>query len=251
MFIINRNLKKTQLKLQKANDELTQANELKSQMLSIVAHDIRSPVSNLIGMTKILREECTHASEAELQLLDKLIDQGASTLSAVDDLLRWAKSTTSMNSLLKEPVNLHELLEKELSLLKENADQKGIEFHRVYEAQGHIISDPQAISFVIRNLLNNAVKFSHNHSTVEVGIENDHVGTTLYCKDYGVGMSPNQIEQLFNQKQNQSKPGTNNELGFGFGLPMAQQYMQKMGGAIEVESTLGEGSTFKAVFSKQ
>ncbi|MCB0735888.1 MAG: HAMP domain-containing histidine kinase [Bacteroidetes bacterium] len=244
LFNINLKLKQAQQDLEQTNEQLIAANQLRTQMLSIVAHDIRSPISSLISYGTLLLDEKAEGTR-ELEILAKMTQHGESTLRAVDDLLLWAKSAEkpTYNS-LHEPVNLNQILEEEIKLLEPIAAQKSIEITLNQNNTILTRNGKNELSFIARNLLNNALKFSETGGHIQIDIAEKNGLIRLKCSDNGVGMEPEQVARIFKSHTNTSHNGTQNEVGFGFGLPMTYEFVKKLGGEIEVQSEPNKGTTF-------
>lgn len=225
--------------------ELRELNQLKTRMLSIIAHDLRSPLANLTGMLEIA--DSGMLSDEEFRQMLPLIARGVNDASTLlDNLLHWSKNQLEGEVIQRERFDLREVIAQNFQLFARKAEDKGIAMEDRVQAGAWVEADKNMISLVVRNLISNAVKFckAGNRITVEVvpGLE-QHV---LTVSDTGVGMKEEVLKKLFGLEI-VSQRGTGGEAGTGLGLKLCRDFVEKNGGTIQVESRLGEGSRFRVV----
>lgn len=245
----NRNLKKQQVQILAQKKQLEKINSQKNLFLGILSHDIRGPIINLKELLNLNRNHIIDDQEF-LTYKNKIGLSIEGLSSTLENLLNWVKNnfdnevkvnlkSHSLSNLITK-VQLEvisQLLNKNINLAIQNPDAKQL-----------IFCDEDLFSIVLRNLINNAMKYSSEESTIRISIskaKNNRVQISII--DEGVGMTEAQIEHLFtksDQYQNQSAKGTEGEKGFGLGLQICFDFLQKMNGSIRVESEKNVGSTF-------
>jgi two-component system sensor histidine kinase/response regulator len=169
------------------------------------------------------------------------------TFKLLENLLEWAKSQQGNFSYNPETIELRELLEEECNLLSDTARRKNIELKCFSEVEISVYADRNMLRTVLRNLISNAVKFTHRNGTIEVRAFADNIKAEISVLDDGIGMTKETIKKLFRIDFNLSTRGTENEKGTGLGLFLCKEFVEKNGGTIWVESEPGKGSEFKFV----
>lgn len=222
---------------------LEEDNKTKNKLLSIISHDLRTPLVNTKGVLNLVNQGMVPPEEAD-RLLQLLETQYLGTTSLLDNLLFWIKGQLQGKDDVKVKVGLYHLMknleeEQRISLIK-----KKIQIKNNIDKNLSIVIEKEMIRIVCRNLISNAIKFSHENGIIELfsRIEN---GDTLYLtiKDYGLGMSAETIEKV-NAKQYYNTSGTAFEKGSGFGLMLCRDLLGKNNGELIIESSPGKGSSF-------
>lgn len=221
--------------------ELTKLNEVKDKMFSVVSHDIRSPLTSLQSMLYLYNNALVTPEEIK-ELMPAITLHVNNTASFVDNLLYWAKSQFKGLNVSKTTFNLYDCIKSELELLTNKALEKNIHFQ--WDANGNyaVYADKDMIAIVLRNLLNNAVKFSPIGKTIFIEPINLEKEIILCIRDEGQGMNEKQLSNLF--KTSHTTLGTADESGTGLGLILTKDFVEKNNGSIWAESKLGEGSSF-------
>jgi len=227
--------------IESQNEKLEKLNAEKNKIFSIVAHDLRSPLATIQGYLEMIMyfpEEGYNANH-HARLLD--LTKGTSDMLA--NLLLWSKSQMEGEPICIREVNLYQLVASVLAVQDNLARGKQITIHSVIDPEYMVLADREMLSLVIRNLINNAIKFSPQGSTIKV--ESSLKKGVVYCSitDEGVGITPVQQEQLFSLKTTSSY-GTNNEKGTGLGLVLCKEFMERMNGVIWYEKGTTGGSVF-------
>ena len=230
------------------NDELVGLNASKDKFFSIIAHDLKNPFSNIIGLSGILMEELKSGDPKLNEECVEMINVSAvQSLKLLENLLEWAKSQTGKLLFNPMPINLRELYNEEFDLLHEMASGKRIELINSIPDELTITADRNMIMTVLRNLVSNAVKFTHKDGKVEVNAISNGKLVEISVADNGIGMSKENMGKLFRIDANLSTNGTEDEKGTGLGLFLCKEFIEKHGGKIWVESELGKGSVFKFI----
>ena len=246
----NKDLSKLNSEITKQNEainiqkkELEDLNGIKDKLFSIISHEFRSPLNSLKGTLALLKVGAL--SEDELNLISKeLTDKINNTSIFLDNLLNWAKS--QMHGIQAKPVDIDikELADENINLLKSMADKKKIHLQNRINGSSKAHADPNMMNLILRNLISNAIKFSLRGGTIEINLEKNGQLNTVSVKDGGIGMSQENVKMLF-QVQTFTTRGTANERGTGLGLFISKNFIESNGGKIWVESAEGNGSTFK------
>lgn len=245
------------LQLQESNTQLSIINSSKDKFFSIIAHDLRSPFSGFLGLTKHLLEECEDLSTEDLQDFLKSLHESSSNLyRLLENLLEWSLVQRGAIRFTPEPCSLDFIVRQNIDVQTELAKQKNITLETTVE-NVQIQADVPMLNAIIRNLLTNAIKFTQRGGTISIGVLANHAlnekaaySTTsnrqvcVFVKDSGIGMTPDIVSRLFKIDEKVSRPGTENEPSTGLGLILCKEFVHKHGGAIWAESEIHVGSTF-------
>lgn len=239
--------KNHQVVQQKANlneqaDKLNELNNLKDRLISVLAHDLRAPLSTLRGLFGLLEDDSiTH--EQFLTMIPQALKKLEYTSDFLDTLLFWINSQMENFNSSSKTFTLKEVATYEIHNYYEQALEKGIKLVDNVPTTLAVSADPNSIRIVIRNLITNAIKFSKQDDTITVTANqyDDHI--LLSIKDTGVGMTEKQLNKLFKSKVD-SGTGTNNETGTGMGLLFCKDLIEKCNGKIWVQSEQGNGTEF-------
>lgn len=225
---------------QKTND-LKKLNKVKDKFMSIIAHDLRSPLHSISGALYLIELEDNLGSEHK-KLLDDLREKVDSTTDFLNNLLHWIMEQKDNVILTKTGVNVNKLVDKSARLLK-NYSNKGVTIDNSVDDNFTIFADENMMDLVVRNLLINAIKFSNKQGLIEIKAETNNDFVTVHIKDQGVGISSEDIKDLFDPRKKVSKNGTMNESGSGLGLEFCKEFISKNNGNIWVESEENLGTT--------
>lgn len=228
------------------NEELEKANNLKNLFFNIIAHDLLNPVSALNQLMELIYSNYKTMSENERDVILKNATQSSqNTLDLIRDLLIWSRNQTNSLSFSFERINIFNLVSEVLINITPQSMQKSIEIINDIDPLATCFVDEPTVKLTFRNLLTNAIKFSHRNSKVIIGskqIQNDYI--RFHIQDFGVGITNEKIERLFRIYPNNSSVGTQGEQGTGLGLNLTYEFVVKNKGKIWVESKLGEGTVF-------
>ncbi len=249
---VNTNLLVQQQKIEEQNlalanqsKQLKEINETKNKLFSILGHDLRGPISQVKSVVDLLLAGHLEKEEFDelLHVLNKDIDSVNFTLN---NTLKW--SIAQMEGFRVNPhvFNLREVVDNSLKLLQGSLNEKKISVFNQMGSKVEVFADQDLIDVVIRNILNNAVKFSNAEDSVTIFSETDEDWAYWCVLDQGIGMSEDQIELLLSDKYSitKSRPGTNKEKGSGLGLQLAKEFTRRCGGEISIESHPGHGTKF-------
>lgn len=226
--------------------ELNELNASKDKFFSIIAHDLKNPFNTIIGFSEMLRDEITTGElNKSGEYAGMIFDSATKTYRLLENLLEWANSQRGKISFNPVPLNLGEIFKEDLRILNEMAGRKNIELINHFTDDLTIIADKNMIKTILRNLISNAIKFTHINGKVELTTIIDNKQAEISVSDSGIGMTKETIAKLFRIDSNLSIRGTENEKGTGLGLILCKEFIEKHGGKIWVESETGKGSIFR------
>lgn len=222
--------------------KLNDLNTLKDRLISILAHDLRAPLSTLRGLFSLLQDDSI-SHEQMIEMIPTVLKKLDYTSDFLDTLLFWINSQMENFENSVKTFAIKEIVKHEIESQAEQATRKGISLIDKVSNDIMASADPNSIRIVIRNLITNAIKFSKSNDVISVTaiIEKDEV--MISVKDTGMGIPESQLKKLFRNKVD-SKTGTGNESGTGMGLLFCKDLVEKCNGRIWVTSKPGEGSEF-------
>ncbi len=228
--------------VEKQNRELTQLNTVKDKFLSIISHDLRSPLNSLHVTLDLIKDNELSMDEIKT-ITTELSRKLDNTQGLMDNILHWAMLQSQGFNIRKQNTHLKPLVE-DCKKIIDGFEEKNILFHNHIELEMHVFADADMLKLIVRNLFANAVKFSRHGGEISIlaYLKDDLVEISV--EDTGVGISPENQKKLFNPESNYSTYGTSQEKGTGLGLILCKEFVQQNGGEIRVESKEGEGSKF-------
>lgn len=252
LYLRYRLFKRTQRKIESQsndihikNKKLEELNATKDRFFSIISHDLRNPISSIVSLAKMLRENLTNYTPAELKTyIDAIYESSDQTYKLLNDLLSWATmqlrntepapSTCSIIDITNSAIKHLEILTKEKNIFIENMINKDL----------FIYVDKNMINTVIRNLLANAIKFTPKNGRINILNEINDNYVTIHIKDFGSGISKKDQTDIFHIDKIISRKGTDGETGTGLGLSLCKDLVEKNGSELKLTSELGKGSDF-------
>jgi signal transduction histidine kinase len=242
---MNRKLEEKNIKLTEINKQLDIANTTKTIFFSIIAHDIKTPLISLIGFPElILKRSSTFSKEEIIKLIEKTKVAADNLYEMIKGLLDWSSSQLSSHVLQIEQIDLAEIINTNISLLKPAADAKGICLVSEISGSPSAFVDKNAITTVFRNLLSNAIKFTKQSGNIVIREKQSAGFVEISVADDGVGIAPEDLPNIFKIDVKTTRKGTKDEIGTGLGLPLCYELVKKSNGEIWAESEFNEGSTF-------
>lgn len=225
--------------------EIDELNSTKDKLFSILAHDLKNPISSVIGLAELLKDESVILSESKrAQLISNLYEVGLSSNRILDEVLSWSQIQANQVVVESREINLRELVERVVTNQQPIAGVKNISISYSVNTEVFVQSDYNIVSTVLRNLIANAIKYSYSNAEILVSVDLIVDFVEVSIKDNGVGLSDDIKESLLHSVNIQSTRGTSNEKGSGLGLVICRELITKIGGKLLVESEVGKGSTF-------
>jgi two-component system sensor histidine kinase/response regulator len=231
--------------LENQKKELISLNNTKDKFFSIIGHDLKNPFSTVIGLSELLLDDFDSFEKERLKVFIQQINKFSSNAYALlENLLQWARSQTGKLKISKNLYNLRDVVEDNIDLLSGNAKQKNITINFPNEsAFWHF--DINMISTVVRNLISNAIKFTHEDGKIDIRFEERNSKLYVSVADTGMGIAKKDLPKLFKLDVNPTTIGTSDEKGTGLGLILCNEFIERHGGEIWAESEPGKGSIFK------
>jgi len=225
---------------------LIELNATKDKFFSIIAHDLKSPFSSIVGFSELLVEGIGEKNYEKItEYADFILAASKSAMDLITNLVTWAQSQSGRLEYKPEYVDVAVLVSEALQLLSCIAEHKSVVVSNEIAAPTMVYADKEMLNTVLRNLISNALKFTGTRGGVTISSHSGNNGMlTVRISDQGVGISEERMDKLFNITQNYSTPGTHNEKGTGLGLILCKEFVERNGGSIWAESRLGAGSTF-------
>ncbi len=229
---------------------LEEDNKTKNKLLSIISHDLRTPLVNTIGILNLVNQGMLPKEDSE-QLLQQLETQYLGTTSLLDNLLFWIKGQMSGKEEDKVKIGLHQLIKNLEDEHRVPLLQKKIVFRNLVDPSIFIMAEKEMIRIVCRNLFSNAIKFTYTGGFIDVISGKDEDGCLfLTIRDSGIGMSKEAIGKV-NAKMYYNTTGTSFEKGSGFGLMLCRDLITRYGGELLMESTPGSGTSVTIKIPRQ
>ena len=234
-----------------AQNQLIETNHAKDKLFSIIAHDLKTPMQILLSSSELLKQ---HFQFKHFDKVDKHIDRvQLYTLKMRDllnNLLTWSRSQSGKISHNPDIININELAKECSNIFLEQAEKKIISLNVKADTNHHALADKNMTSTVLRNLINNAIKFTPANGNVTITISEDSPFVKISVSDDGIGISEENIKKLFRNDTLHSTPGTDHEKGTGLGLLICKEFVDKNNGKIWVESSLHSGTIFSFTLPK-
>jgi len=238
--------------MHKQNEELKNLNYTKDRFFSIIAHDLKNPFNSLLGFTELLLSQYDKFTEEKKKQYVEIINDAAKKgFQLLENLLYWSRSQLNNIKLNQHYFSLNQVIIQEINSLKVQMLSKEINIEFDTSEDLRVFADENTIALVVRNLISNAVKYSHKNSKIELKLFNKDNFVAFSVHDFGVGIEKEKIEKLFSFEEMVSTSGTNQETGTGLGLMISKEFIEKNGGKLTVESEAGMGSIFTFTLPKQ
>lgn len=236
-------LKKKKEEVEKKNAELDEMLSIKNRILSIIAHDLKNPLTAIVGILSLLNDKTKDKKSEEYTYITEATRASKKLQEQMENILEWARIQTKEIFYSPKDISIAAYVKDSVSLLKETAEQKNISITIEDYTSHYAYADGRMVSTIIRNLVNNAIKFTDENGKILIKAEEDAQSVILHIKDNGIGMDQETVSILFNKEMNTSTFGTNNEKGSGLGLKICHDFVVSNKGTIEINSEKGKGTT--------
>jgi two-component system, sensor histidine kinase and response regulator len=238
------------LELQHQKLELEKLNQTKNKLFSIIGHDLRGPVGGLQSVVTLLKDNIITEDEFK-SLTDQLKVSVDRVYEVQNNLLQWAHSQMEGISTKLTSVDLRKTVENIKELFSESLHTKKLLIQNNIDPALKVSADINQLNIILRNILSNAIKFSHPETIIEchaVVIDNDTVQISV--RDHGVGIDVLEVQDILHPKFYKSRKGTNNEKGTGLGLIICKEFVENQGGKLWIDSEKGKGTTVNFTIKK-
>jgi signal transduction histidine kinase len=234
-----------ELLVEQRTSKLVEIVSTNAKFLSIIAHDLRSPFSSIIGILELLKMSLKEFNKNEIEEYVNIVYNSANnTLTLLDNLLVWAVSQNKEKNFRPVKINLYELLREEIESLKTLASQKQITLRHSVKPDLNVTADIQMVKTILRNLISNAIKYTNVNGEIIIDANEVKQYVEIAIKDNGIGISAEDQRKLFKIDAFHSTPGTHEERGTGLGLLLCKEFVELHGGNIRIDSEAGKGSRF-------
>ncbi len=229
-------------------NNLNELNSTKDKFFSIVAHDLRGPLSSQMSLIEMILEDSSMSREEIKELLSEAHINSKNIFSLLENLLLWAQSQMNYLPVHSKRIDTGSLIRENILLMSGMTREKGITIMSGLAENLSAIADPDILRFVIRNILSNAIKFSYRNGLIEIiSYRKDDNKVHISVTDHGKGIESDRLKLLFSSSQILSTRGTENEKGSGLGLILCKDFIEKIGGEIIIESRKCKGTTVMVI----
>ena len=248
--------KKQEQAIMELLEKVRRANSAKSEFLSHMSHDLRTPINGILGMLSIM-EKKQQDPEMQRDCRKKIRVSTEHLLSLVNDVLQISKLESGSRTEVEEPFDLWELVENSVTILSPQAEERGIRLTLDVELQhGRLIGNPLHVKQILLNTIDNAIKYNRSHGSVSVRVrenahQNGRASFLFVIKDTGIGIGEDFKKHIFEPFTQEDQGARTNYNGIGLGMSTVKKIVDQMEGSIEVDSRVGEGSEFRIMLPIQ
>jgi signal transduction histidine kinase len=237
--------------LRQANEQLQELNASKDTFFSIIAHDLRGPLSSLHELTQHIEENLDNYVLEELKELIVLQKASSETLyKLLENLLTWSRVQRGVMPYQPQPINIRWFVARNIDLLTLHATKKRITLKNTVEDEVFVFADFNMVDTIIRNLVSNAIKFTEPGGAVTVSAQHHERFLEIAVADTGIGIEEEYLPTMFRIDTRYKRMGTADEEGSGLGLILCKEFVDKHHCGIWVESVVGKGTTFRFTLPK-
>ncbi len=235
--------KKSEEEKEKTKQELELMNSDKDKFFNIIAHDLRSPLTGIMQMQRMLADDFDSFSIDEIRELScSLKNSTRELLNLLENLLHWSMSQTKRLQVSKTSFNLSLVVEDVIHLLRESAHQKEIQIVSGFNCEVFVFADIDMIKTIIRNLISNAIKFTERGGQIFLNCLRQTDMICVNVKDTGIGMTREMLNSIFNLTNKIKRLGTGGEHGSGLGLFLCKEFAMLNDGDLQIKSQTGKGT---------
>ena len=236
--------------IEKQKDQLEKTINIKNRFFSLIAHDLRSPLSSLSSYLNLLINSNVLSKHEISEYAADLKKSVSNVNGMLDNLLNWAVSETGDWNIQTNVFDIKDAIDRNVELYHTIAKQKNIKL--IHNSKSvNIIADENSVDVVLRNLISNGIKYTQKGGEVEVSVDDSDEYVIFTVKDNGIGISDEIKERLFNLDGKHKPRGTDNEKGSGLGLILCKEFAEKNNGFLQFESEIGKGTSFKFYLPKK
>ncbi|MBK3517351.1 hybrid sensor histidine kinase/response regulator [Carboxylicivirga marina] len=239
------------LMLAKSYNTLKEVSASKDKLFSIISHDLKNNFNSILGLSQLLKISADDMEKKQVQELATLVNTSASnSFKLLENLLEWSCTRINKTSFTPQYFNIKKMYTDNINILSDSATIKKIEIEAFIDEDTELFGDVNMLNTVLRNLLSNAIKYTSSGGKVLVSHETVAGMDVIKVSDSGVGISRENIDKLFNESENLSTLGTDNEKGTGLGLILCKEFINKHKGELKVSSEVGKGTDFMVILPR-
>jgi len=233
----------------KLSDELRKTNAVKDKFFRIISHDLREPFNAIFSAVDLLKNNYDNLSEQERkETIDSIGRLLKNDFELLENLLMWSKNQSSYIEFKPADILLYETIRKNIELIQNNIEKKNITVNVECPEKLIIRADEQMLNSILRNTIFNSVKFTNPGGVINIFANNFENKIQIEISDNGIGMSRDEIENLFSLENKKAAKGTAGESGSGIGLILTKEFVERHKGTITAQSETGKGSKFIITF---
>jgi signal transduction histidine kinase len=221
--------------------QLSELVATKNKFFSIIAHDLRSPLSSVINFLDVLKQE-DFPNKQTNKVFSQLEDSSKNSISLLDNLLKWSKVQTGQITFNPEDLDILAITKDQVKVQQHLLDEKGLKVRLESSFNGSIYGDRNMIGTIIRNVLSNAIKFSYKQGIIIIELSKVGESFSFTIEDNGIGIPKKYIEKIMDVTTVTSQLGTSNEKGSGLGLILCDQFVKAHNGKLDIESEVEKGT---------
>jgi len=226
-------------------NHLLELNADKDRFISILAHDLRSPFNGILGILELLIETIQENDiEYSILLINKVYDSAQKTFHLLEELIKWTQAQIGSLPFKPQEYLVKDIFLDVIDFVQPLAELKKINIFHYADEEMTVFADVNMLKTIIRNLISNSIKFTDPYGQIDIYAIRVPSHLQITVEDSGIGMQPEQIEQLFDISSVNTLSGTEEEKGSGLGLIICKELTEKHNGKIYVESEIGKGSRF-------
>lgn len=236
----------------RVNEKLKDEIDNKNRLHSIIAHDMRNSISNIVNNVTILKKSLQLAENQGMNMsVNNISSASVSSRFLLENLFNWSRS--QLKEIEAKPVfcNISSVLKNSVEIVKPLAEEKGIDIQFTDDIRADVFCDDSMLGIVFNNLLSNAIKYTPAGGQIMIHLIENQTMVDVSVTDSGAGISEELITRILNGEVKQSKPGTNREKGYGFGLMICLRFLHQNRGILKIDSEPGKGSTFSVSVPKK
>lgn len=236
-------LSKKVKKLSKKNEKLKNANKTQKLILAMISHDMKSPLSSLMGLVTLIRKNLLEGVDLK-SIIEQLDNKIKNTSLNIDNILEWSKNQHNGFTFNPSRFNLNESIQNALNFVQDGFSSKGIILNLIHKENHYAYGDENIFQVVIRNLLSNAYKFTPANGVISIEVSPlaDSNLMQISIQDSGIGIDTDQLKNIYNKGY--STRGTEGEKGTGLGLMITKSFVEANNGSLSVKSGIKQGSIF-------
>ncbi|MBI9068168.1 MAG: tetratricopeptide repeat-containing sensor histidine kinase [Salinivirgaceae bacterium] len=241
---INLRLKETNLLINEKNKNLNDTINTRDRLISIIAHDIKNPLSTMAGFADLIASGETKELTQIQEYADHILSSSNNLFELLENLLKWAKAQKDAIKTNPKNLNIHELIEGNISLLKHTASSKNIKIINDCDIKTQVFADKPTVNTIFRNIISNSLKFTNTEGSIRISCGQKENFIFVKIEDNGIGIKKEDIVKLFDSGADRNTIGKKENKGFGLGLLLCDEFVKLNKGFISVTSEIGLGTSF-------